>query len=256
MTGRRMFSSRDFMGFRKLLRCRAGPTDAEGSSKATAKSMKRCAARASRVCLARRVMAIRPGRHSVGKTTDGVNGMRGRVELVEYLGREQEAAISIDAQTRHLATHGRTTLAPGDNVESDAAAGQSLSYCRANRAQGFHGPRTHRRTQRTRSAWRSLCLAPSLLYVILHVRLPVPLRALRQSAADEGRVPGASKITSSFFADPYQYRNNRARHFALAIPTSMSSSSSPRCSWPTACGAASGWSAPSRPSWCCRSRSA
>jgi putative spermidine/putrescine transport system ATP-binding protein len=61
-------------------------------------------------------MAIRPEDIRIGKASDGVNGMRGKVELVEYLGREQEAAISIDAQTR-LWLRTPEKLTPGDSVE-------------------------------------------------------------------------------------------------------------------------------------------
>ena len=46
------------------------------------------------------VMAIRPEDVRLGKAADGVNALRGKVELVEYLGREQEAAISLEGGAR------------------------------------------------------------------------------------------------------------------------------------------------------------
>jgi putative spermidine/putrescine transport system ATP-binding protein len=62
------------------------------------------------------VMAIRPDDVRVGKSADGVNVLRGKVDLVEYLGREQEAAVTIEGQARvWLKTTEKLTL--GDNID-------------------------------------------------------------------------------------------------------------------------------------------
>ncbi|MGA9817410.1 MAG: TOBE domain-containing protein, partial [Pseudolabrys sp.] len=52
----------------------------------------------------------------VGAAPDGQNVLRGRVELVEYLGRDLEVAIMAEGQTRVWV---RTTerLAMGDTVD-------------------------------------------------------------------------------------------------------------------------------------------
>jgi putative spermidine/putrescine transport system ATP-binding protein len=61
-------------------------------------------------------MAIRPDDVRVGKSADGVNVLRGKVDLVEYLGREQEAAVTIEGQARvWLKTTEKLTL--GDNID-------------------------------------------------------------------------------------------------------------------------------------------
>jgi putative spermidine/putrescine transport system ATP-binding protein len=61
-------------------------------------------------------MAIRPDDIRVGAAPDGQNVLRGNVELVEYLGRELEAAVMAEGQTRVWV---RTTekLALGDTVD-------------------------------------------------------------------------------------------------------------------------------------------
>ena len=61
-------------------------------------------------------MAIRPEDVRVGKTADGVNCVRGRVELVEYLGREKEAVVSIDGGHR-IWIRSADNLAPGDQID-------------------------------------------------------------------------------------------------------------------------------------------
>jgi putative spermidine/putrescine transport system ATP-binding protein len=62
------------------------------------------------------VMAIRPDDVRVGKSADGVNVLRGKVDLVEYLGREQEAAVTIEGQARvWLKTTEKLNL--GDNID-------------------------------------------------------------------------------------------------------------------------------------------
>ena len=62
------------------------------------------------------VMAIRPEDVRIGKAADGVNGVRGKVELVEYLGREQEAVVSIDGGHR-IWIRSADSFAPGDNID-------------------------------------------------------------------------------------------------------------------------------------------
>jgi putative spermidine/putrescine transport system ATP-binding protein len=106
----------DFMGFRNFFNVQLGQRMG-GFIDGTGKSMKlRARAIDDFVGGSDAMMAIRPEDIRIGKASDGVNGMRGKVELVEYLGREQEAAISIDAQTR-LWLRTPEKLTPGDNVE-------------------------------------------------------------------------------------------------------------------------------------------
>ena len=90
----------DFMGFRNFFDVKLGPVSGgfiEGSSKGLslrARAMEGFAGGSDAV------MAIRPDDVRIGKTPDGVNVLSGKVELVEYLGREQEAAVAIDGQAR------------------------------------------------------------------------------------------------------------------------------------------------------------
>jgi putative spermidine/putrescine transport system ATP-binding protein len=62
------------------------------------------------------VMAIRPEDVRVGKPADGTNALRGKVELIEYLGREQESAISIEGGAR-VWMRSPEKVAVGDTVD-------------------------------------------------------------------------------------------------------------------------------------------
>ena len=62
------------------------------------------------------VMAIRPDDIRIGKSSDGTNTLRGKVELVEYLGREQEAAVAIESRMR-VWLRSSEKLALGDTID-------------------------------------------------------------------------------------------------------------------------------------------
>jgi putative spermidine/putrescine transport system ATP-binding protein len=106
----------DFMGFRNFFEVKLGRT-ADGFVEGTAKGLTlRARARDGFSSGGDAVIAIRPDDIRVGRSPNGVNTLRGKVELVEYLGREQEAAIAIEGQNRiWLRTSEKTAL--GDNVE-------------------------------------------------------------------------------------------------------------------------------------------
>jgi putative spermidine/putrescine transport system ATP-binding protein len=61
------------------------------------------------------VMAIRPEDVRIGKSSDGVNTLHGKVELVEYLGREQESALEIEGGGR-IWVRSPEKLLVGDSV--------------------------------------------------------------------------------------------------------------------------------------------
>jgi len=90
----------DFMGFRNFFDVRLGQP-AGGFVEATGKSVKLHARSFDRLAGGiDAILAIRPEDIRVGTSADGTNTVRGTIELVEYLGREREAAIRIDSQTR------------------------------------------------------------------------------------------------------------------------------------------------------------
>ena len=97
-----------------------------------------------------------------------------------------------------------------------------------------------------------LCLAPSLLYVFAMFIYPFMYGVYVSLQPMKGEA-WSIKNYVAFFSDPYQLATIKTT-FLLALPTTVVVVWS-RCSSPTACGAASGWSAPSRRFWCCRSRS-
>ena len=80
----------DFMGFRNFLDVTLG-TEAGGTIEAGFKGqILRARARDGFRRGEQAVLAIRPEDVRLGKDADGANAVRGKVELVEYLGREQE----------------------------------------------------------------------------------------------------------------------------------------------------------------------
>jgi putative spermidine/putrescine transport system ATP-binding protein len=90
----------DFMGFRNFFDVQLGHP-AGGFVEGTTKGIKlRARSLDGIVGGSDAIMAIRPEDIRIGKSTDGTNTLRGKVELIEYLGREQEAAVMIDGQTR------------------------------------------------------------------------------------------------------------------------------------------------------------
>ena len=106
----------DFMGFRNFFDVRLGQSMG-GLIEGAGKSVKLRARAADDFAAGNdAIMAIRPEDVRIGKAPDGVNRIIGKVEFIEYLGREQEAAIGIDAETRlWLRTSEKVAL--GDSVE-------------------------------------------------------------------------------------------------------------------------------------------
>ena len=104
----------DFMGFRNFFDIELGQANG-GFVEGVSKGLK-LRARATDDFLGPAVMAIRPEDIRVGKSADDVNEIRGKVELVEYLGREQEFAVSTeDGQRIWLRSAHKVAL--GDNIE-------------------------------------------------------------------------------------------------------------------------------------------
>ncbi|MGC1849410.1 MAG: ABC transporter ATP-binding protein [Pseudolabrys sp.] len=105
----------DFMGFRNFFDVELG--EGAGAYIEGVAKGRRLRARANGFASSgNAVMAIRPDDIRVGAAPDGQNVLRGKVELVEYLGRELEAALMAEGQTRVWV---RTTekLALGDTVD-------------------------------------------------------------------------------------------------------------------------------------------
>jgi putative spermidine/putrescine transport system ATP-binding protein len=65
---------------------------------------------------ARAIMAIRPEDIRLGRPADGINALRGTIEIVEYLGREQEALVRLDERTR-IWLRTADMMAPGQQVD-------------------------------------------------------------------------------------------------------------------------------------------
>jgi putative spermidine/putrescine transport system ATP-binding protein len=61
------------------------------------------------------VATIRPDDVRLGNEAPGVNAFRGKVEIVEYLGRENEAALRLEAGPR-LWVRTPARVAPGETV--------------------------------------------------------------------------------------------------------------------------------------------
>jgi len=106
----------DFMGFRNFFDVRLGQS-ANGFIDGDVKGLTlRARAREDFSGGADAVMAIRPDDIRIGKSPDGTNTLRGKVELVEYLGREQEAAIMTEGQVR-IWLRSSEKLALGDTID-------------------------------------------------------------------------------------------------------------------------------------------
>lgn len=106
----------DFMGFRNFFDVRLGQP-AGGFVEGTAKGVKlRARLVDGFVSGSEAVMAIRPEDIRVGGSADSTNTVRGTIDLVEYLGREREAAVTIDSQTR-IWLRTTETVSPGDSIE-------------------------------------------------------------------------------------------------------------------------------------------
>ena len=105
----------DFMGFRNFFKVKITSINngiAEGAGDGvTLRARATPEARAG----ADMVMAIRPDDILVGKGGDGSN-VNGRVEVVEYLGREQEASVRVNDATR-IWLRNTAPIKLGDNID-------------------------------------------------------------------------------------------------------------------------------------------
>jgi len=104
----------DFMGFRNFFDVELGHANG-GFVEGVSKGLK-LRARATDDLLGPAVMAIRPEDIRVGRSADDVNSIQGKVELVEYLGREQEFAVSTEEGQR-IWLRSAEKVALGDNIE-------------------------------------------------------------------------------------------------------------------------------------------
>ncbi len=103
----------DFMGFRNFFSGHIG-TDgqlerANGAMRIRGRGQDALAAGAPATA------AIRPEDVQVGADAAGINAFRGRVEIVEYLGRDNEAVLRLEDQSS-LWVHTPAHLAPGETV--------------------------------------------------------------------------------------------------------------------------------------------
>ncbi len=106
----------DFMGFRNFFPVQVVAVDPDGGVEAAGVGMQmRGQTRHALAPGADAVAAIRPDDVRVAHEGSGPNRFRGKVEIVEYLGRENEALLTLEAGPRLWA---RTTegVAPGESV--------------------------------------------------------------------------------------------------------------------------------------------
>jgi len=85
------------MGFRNFFPVEVTAVDADGVEGAGQGMRVRGRARHPLPTGAAAVAAIRPDDVELGPEGGGVNQFRGRVEIVEYLGRENEAVLTLEA---------------------------------------------------------------------------------------------------------------------------------------------------------------
>ena len=106
----------DFMGFRNFFDVRLGES-VGGFVEATGKGVKlRVHSSEGLAGGSDAILAIRPEDIRLGRSADGSNTVRGTIELVEYLGREREAAVTLESQSRvWLRTTESVSL--GDRIE-------------------------------------------------------------------------------------------------------------------------------------------
>jgi putative spermidine/putrescine transport system ATP-binding protein len=106
----------DFMGFRNFFQTQIVALGPERNVEAAGNGMQiRGKTRHSFVSGASAVAAIRPDDVVVGGDAGSPNAFRGTVDIVEYLGREDEAIVTLEAGGR-LWVRTASRLAPGENV--------------------------------------------------------------------------------------------------------------------------------------------
>jgi putative spermidine/putrescine transport system ATP-binding protein len=106
----------DFMGFRNFFQTQIVTLGQNRDVEAAGNGMKICGkTRHSFTPGASVVAAIRPDDVVVGGDAGGPNAFRAKVDIVEYLGREDEAIVTLEVGGR-LWVRTATRLAPGENV--------------------------------------------------------------------------------------------------------------------------------------------
>ena len=106
----------DFMGFRNFFQTKVAALGPDRGVEATGNGMKIVGkTRHTFTPSASVVAAIRPDDVVVGRDAGTPNAFRAKVEIVEYLGREDEAIVTLEAGGR-LWVRTATRLAPGENV--------------------------------------------------------------------------------------------------------------------------------------------
>jgi putative spermidine/putrescine transport system ATP-binding protein len=106
----------DFMGFRNFFQTQVVAVGPDRDVEAAGNGMKiRGKTRHTFTPGASVVAAIRPDDVVVGGNAGDPNAFRGKVDIVEYLGREDEAIVTLEAGGRLWVRTG-TRLAPGENV--------------------------------------------------------------------------------------------------------------------------------------------
>jgi putative spermidine/putrescine transport system ATP-binding protein len=106
----------DFMGFRNFFPVQVASVGPEGAVEGTGNGMRiRGWTRHALTPGTAAVAAIRPDDVVVGGQSSGPNAFRGKVDIVEYLGRENEVILALEAGPR-LWVHTPERVAPGESV--------------------------------------------------------------------------------------------------------------------------------------------
>jgi putative spermidine/putrescine transport system ATP-binding protein len=106
----------DFTGFRNFLPVQVTTVDTDGRVEGAGNGMRiRGRSRHAVAPGAPAVAAIRPDDVQLGHEPAGGNTFRGKVEIVEYLGRENEAVVTLEAGPR-LWVRTSARMAPGEAV--------------------------------------------------------------------------------------------------------------------------------------------
>ena len=157
--------------------------------------------------------AIRPEDVEIGGNGAGTNQFRGRVEIVEYLGRDNEAVLRLEDQSP-LWVHTKAHLAPGDVVSVTFPPDKVILLPDA---PGARRMRTRERRELDLTA--ILCLLPSVIFVVGMFVYPF-LRGVYLSVRP-AKEPGLSLANYiAFFSDEWQYGTIWIT-FSIAIPTTV-----------------------------------
>jgi putative spermidine/putrescine transport system ATP-binding protein len=106
----------DFMGFRNLFPMHTASVGAEGVIEGTCERMRiRGLTRHALTVGAPAVAAIRPDDVQIGGDAASPNAFRGRVDIVEYLGRDHEAILTLESG-RRVWVHTSDRVTPGELV--------------------------------------------------------------------------------------------------------------------------------------------